>query len=157
MCVTQHVLHDYVAVTCSVDYQERYIFQNPFLNIQQSRCYKKKNPLTKHWIIKIHWMHWERTRVVINKYGLKISNKHGHSIVSQMLLIFHKHIRWQSAQPWWECIGHIMHINRAVSLICVSTQDHQCSFTWHNRVHQIRNVLSRHHQPFSTAVYTASC
>lgn len=32
----------------------------------QSRCYyKKKNPLTKHWIIYIQQIHWERTCVVI--------------------------------------------------------------------------------------------
>lgn len=30
LCVTQHVLHGYVAVTCSVDYQDHYMFQNPF-------------------------------------------------------------------------------------------------------------------------------
>lgn len=99
----------------------------------QSSCYyKKKSPLTKHWIIYIQWIHWERTCVVIKtQIWIKAFKQFqpSHCNSNDFNTYLTKIVLWLSAKPQQNTLVIFgMHINRAVSLIRVSTQDHQHSF-----------------------------
>lgn len=127
-----------------------YVPESLFSNIwqdfgMQSRCYyTKKNPLTKPWIFYIQWIHWECTCVVIKtQIWIKAFKQFqpSHCNLDDFNTYLTKTVLWLSAQPQQNTLVIFgMHINRVISLICVSTQDHQHSFTWHNRVHQIHTV-----------------